>query len=274
MRARIIKIIWLLLISVSILNLQVWIVRTLFPNAKEKNRIFGYTVLMWAIATWLILLYTYLLQPHIQTFLPVWSNYTNIRYSIFIALAWLIVALLLAKKKQRWRVFAVSTLTIIAIITWVVERLLVWSATWILILKATGEEVLKTSSSQSLTSHTNIFSSDVVLMSIMAGFWFALFENIVYFIQWGSIGWFFLRSLTTSLLHAIFTWVIWFILWKTTRLSVFSYVIAYLAGIGLHIFYNYIMGIAPVIWWIIFIMWGYFLLTYLLYKTDRMYLEG
>lgn len=273
MRARIIKIVWLLIISVAIVNLQIWIVRTLFPNAKEKTRIFWYTLLMWAIATGLILLYTYLLQPRIQTFLPIGSNYTNIRYGIFIAVAGLIVALLLAKQKKRWRVFAISTITIIAVITGWVERLLTWSAAWLLILKATGEEVLKTSTSQSLTSHTNLFSSDVIVMSIMAGFWFALFENIIYFVQWGTVGGFFLRSLTTSLLHAIFTGVIWFVLRKTTKLSVFSYIIAYMAGICLHIFYNYMMSIAPVIWWVVFIIWGYFLLTYLLYKTDRMYLE-
>lgn len=271
MRERIIKIIWLLLISTALLNLQVWIVRTLFPNAKEKTRIFRYTLLMWGLATGIILVYTYLVQPRMYSFTT--NESSNLRYSIFVAIAWLLIALVFAKQKKRWRVFAISTITIISVITWGVEWLLAWSAIGLLILKATSEEVLKTSASQALSSHTQLFSSDVILMSILAWFGFALFENIVYFVQWWTIGGFFLRSLTTSLLHAIFTGVIGFVLWKSTKLSIFSYIIAYFAGICLHIFYNYTMSVTPVLWWIVFIIGGYFLLTYLLYKTDRVYLE-
>lgn len=228
---------------------------------------------MWALITSILLLYTYALEPSISAWITTFSLPTHIRYSIFIGIAWFLLSLFFLKQRKRWSLFITSSATILALITWGVERLFAWSAIWLILLKATGEEFLKTTSAQTLTAKTSTFSSDIIVMSVLAWLGFALFENIVYFVQWGSLGWFFLRSVTTSLLHAIFTWVIWYIIRKNTKHWFFAYILAYLWWILLHTSYNILMTHIPVLWGIVFIVGGYFLLSYLFYKTDGVYLE-
>lgn len=275
----------ILIASIALINTQVRLVRTLFPQKQESTKMLWYTLLMgWWVAS-LLLLFSYGIQPYLDNFsetlswispilswffttLPDW-----VWYSGFILLAWAIISLLLVSKKQ-WRpAFFISTTTVLALITGMGERLLAGTGLGAVLLKATGEEVLKTASAQTITSHTTVFKTDVIILSILAGLGFALFENLTYFIWSGSLGQFFVRSLTTSLLHGIFTWAIGYMLRKHNTQSYIGYIIAYVFGIALHSLYNTSMIYSPIIGWLLFVIWGYFLLTYFLYKSDRLYIK-
>jgi hypothetical protein len=194
-------------------------------------------------------------------------------YSAFIWIAWGIVAVTFAAKRQWLWTFIISTLTVLAIITWAIEIFFVWTSLGLIILKAAWEEVLKTASSQSLATHATHFKSDVIIFSILAWIGFALFENIVYFLASWSRGQFIARSITSSLLHWIFTWCIWYILRKWSKASYISYIAAYWVGIWLHALYNVSLIQAPLVWWLVFVIGWYFLLTYLLYKSDSIYVS-
>ena len=279
---RTLKICIIILASIASINAQVWLVLTLFPQKQEKRKILRYTLCMgWWVAS-LLLFFSYIVQPRLATLSHTIFSTNSIRtalgtgnrgYSLFILLSGGIVSILLASKKQ-WRpVFFVSSATVLALITGIGEYLLAGTGLWLVILKATGEEVLKTSSAQSLTAHTSIFKSDVIIMSILAGFGFALFENLTYFITSGSLGVFLARSLTTSLLHGIFTGTIWYMLRKHNTQSYLWYIYAYTIGLGLHAMYNISMVYTPVLGWVLFVIGGYFLLTYFLYKSDRLYMK-
>lgn len=257
-----------LLISIILLNAQLRIVATIFPSKQEKKKILAYTLFMWAIIAWLILFFTYYIQPLLSDI-----QNSSLRYSAFILISGALLSLLCAAKRQRRGLFIVSTTTLLAIITWWIEWLLAGWSLGILLLKAAWEEVLKTASSQSLVSHSGLYKSDVIVMSILAGLGFALFENIVYFLASGSRGEFLTRSITTSLLHAIFTGCIWYVLWRQSKPSFTGYILAYIAWIGLHSIYNILLGYSPVVGWIIFLIGWYFLLSYLLYKSDRIYVK-
>lgn len=263
------KICIIILISIAILNAQTRFVSVIFPNTKEKKKIFQYTLLMGFLVASLLLGFSHFLQPRLAT---QWHN-IHIAYAIFITIAGWLLSLFLARKKQRRATFIISTATIIALLTWWIEWLLAGTGIWFLFLKAAGEEVLKTSTSQALTSHGWVFKSDVIIMSIIAGLWFALFENIVYFIESGSRWQFLIRTITTSLLHAIFTGSIGYVLRRHTTNSYLAYIYAYTLGISLHIIYNLSMTYIPRAWWVVFVIGGYFLMTYLLYKSDRLYIE-
>ncbi len=284
MRIRASKICIILIASIAIINAQVWLVQTLFPQKEEKRKILGYTLFMgWWVAS-LLLLFSYIIQPWLATLsqtifstssLTILSNTTadTRGYSLFILLGGVVLSLLLASKKQLRPVFFVSSATVLALITGIGEYLLAGTGLWLVVLKATGEEVLKTSSAQSLTAHTTVFKSDVIIMSILAGFGFALFENLTYFIASGSLWAFIARSLTTSLLHGIFTGTIWYMLRKHNTQSYLGYIYAYILGLWLHAIYNISMVYIPVIGWVTFVIGGYFLLTYFLYKSDRLYMK-
>lgn len=263
----IIKSIVIVILSILLLNIQVRIVNRIFPQKEVKRKILWYTLLMGLLVASSLLAFTYIVQPYISTLFKT----DSITYSIYIAAVWWIIAILFATKRQRRRTFIISTLTVLALISWVAEIVFAWAWIWLIILKATWEEVLKTASSQSLSSHDTFYKSDIIIFSILAWLWFALFENIVYFIAAWSIGQFIARSITISLLHWIFTGTIWYILWRYAKNSFLSYTVAYALWILLHSFYNISLTYSPVIWWIVFTIWWYFLLSYLLYKSDRLY---
>lgn len=263
----IIKSVIIVILSILLLNIQVRIVNRIFPQKEVKRKILWYTLLMGVLVASSLLCFTYIVQPYVSTLFKT----DSITYSIYIAVVWWIIAILFATKRQRLRTFIISTLTVLAIISWVAEIVFAWAWIWLIILKATWEEVLKTASSKSLSSHDTFYKSDIIIFSILAGLWFALFENIVYFIAAWSIGQFIARSITISLLHWIFTWTIWYTLWKYAKNSFLSYTVAYALWILLHSFYNISLTYSPVIWWIVFTIWWYFLLSYLLYKSDRLY---
>lgn len=265
--AIVLKSIVIVILSILLLNIQVRIVNRIFPQKEMKRKILWYTLLMGLLVASSLLCFTYIVQPYIASTIPT-GTYT---YSIYIAILWWIIAILFAAKKQRRWTFIISTLTVLAVISWVAEIIFAWAWMWLIILKATGEEVLKTASWQSLSSHNTFYKSDIIIFSILAWLGFALFENIIYFIAAWSVWQFIARSLTISLLHWIFTWTIWYILWRFAKTSFVSYVVAYILWILLHSFYNISLTYSPVIWWIIFTIWWYFLLSYLLYKSDRLY---
>lgn len=263
----IIKLIAIGIISIFLLNIQVWIIGRLFPSKEEKRKVLWYTLLMGAVVASLLLAFTYVIQPYIQNL----ASQNNIFYSAFIALTWGIIAITFAAKRQWLGVFFISTITVLAIITGAIELFLTSAALGLVILKAAWEEVLKTASSQSLATHATHFKSDVIIFSILAWIGFALFENIVYFLASWSRGQFIVRSITSSLLHWIFTWCIWYILRKWSKASYISYIAAYWVGIWLHALYNISLTQAPLAWWLVFVIGWYFLLTYLLYKSDSIY---
>lgn len=265
----IIKSICVLLVSIVVLNLQLRIVRTVFPHKEEKNKVLLYTLLMGAFVASALIIFTHLIAPNISTRL----SSQNIGYSIYIWLLGIFITSIFAAKKHRWLVFIMSTLTILAWITGLTELLFAGAWLGVVILKATGEEVLKTSSWESLASHNTRTKNDIIVYSILAGLGFALFENIVYFISAGDVWQFVARSLTSSLLHGVFTGCIWFIIWRYSKLSYISYIIAYWLGISLHAVYNISLGSNPLLWWLVFTIGGYFLLGYLLYKSDSLYVK-
>ena len=258
------KVASIVLISILLLNAQLRIVSSIFSSPQQKKQALIYTLGMGGVIAWAILVYTYYIQPQLIDPSP-------LRYSTFILISWAILSFLCARKKQRWGLFIISTATVLGVLTWGISRFLAWSSISILLLKAAGEEILKTASSQSLISHNAQYKSDVIIMSILAWLWFAIFENLTYFI----IGWsrwqFFVRSITTSLLHGIFTWCIGYVLRRQSKTSFTGYIYAYLIWIGLHSIYNLIISYSPIIWGITCMIWWYFLLTYLLYNSDRIY---
>lgn len=259
----IVKSILVVIISVFLINIQVWIVRTIFPQAQQRKKILLSTLLMGSLVASALLIFTYIIQPQLPQY--------SIRYSIYIGIIWGLLSIVFAYKKKWWLLFFVSTTTVIAIITGIAEIVIASTSIALLLLKASGEEILKTSTAQSLSSHETLYSSDVIIYSILAGLGFALFENIVYFITQESIGQFIWRSITLSLLHGIFTWVIWFTLWKQWKATFVSYIIAYCIGISFHAAYNMWIMYNPLVTGIISTLWWYFLLSYLLYKSDRLY---
>lgn len=260
-----IKMIGIVIGSISLLNIQLRIVDTIFPQQQERRKIIQYTLLMGFLVASSLLVFTYIIQPYLKDY--TWSRL----YSLFIIIIGGGLSLIFAHKRDRRGTFIISTMTIIAVITGTVEFLFAGAGIGLLLLKATGEEILKTASSQSLSTHSIQYKSDVIIYSVLAGLGFALFENIIYFISSWSRWQFLARSLTTSFLHGIFTWCIGYVLWRQSKIWFMSYILAYSFWITLHALYNIALVYYPVVGGLTFTIGWYFLLTYLLFKSDRLY---
>lgn len=278
----IIKGIVIVLLSIVLINMQVRLVRTIFPQKEEKHKVLLYTLLMGAFVASALVIFSQFISPYIQWYISYRLQSNNIAYSVYVGALCVMITSIFASKKYGWIVFIFSSLIILTLATWLAGFFLGWI--WRILLKATWEEVLKTSSRESLASGSSGIwvsdekkhfkksaNNDIIIYSILSGLWFALFENIVYFVAVRDIGHFVVRSITTSLLHGVFTGVIWFLIFRYAKGGFISYLLAYCIGIWLHTMYNISLENTPLVGWLAFTIGWYFLLAYLLYKSDSLY---
>ena len=141
---------------------------------------------------------------------------------------------------------------------------------------ASHEEILKFSWSMFSYIRQHLTKNDLILYSIFIALGFAFAENIIYVIReaegasvWLAIS----RGLTWFLGHAIFTWVIWFIATKLSgKKQILSIIWGIIVWVFLHTCYNLMLHYGIILGFLLFILWGYVLLTYLFYSSDRIYL--
>lgn len=282
-----------ILISIAILNAQIWLVSELFSDRTQRHhklRLLWMSIGMGALVASLLRAYSYFTPLLLASWwwqeilggISMWTDNPAYKrfYSLFIIITGWLISLLFARRRARWGVFFVGITTVVAAMTWGVAWLLAWSSIGLLIIKATGEEILKISWAQALPSPRGSYSHDIIVMSLIAWLGFALCENIIYFLSSGG-SWVLLltRSLTTSLLHAIFTGCVGYVLsvrtqggnWVGEKPNFITYVIAFAVGIILHSLYNISMTYAPLVGGIVFVIGWYLLLSYILYKSDRLY---
>lgn len=151
---------------------------------------------------------------------------------------------------------------------------------WIqqLFSKVLIEEGTKTLTSTTANQHQ--IPSDHIATAILAGIGFAVIENLIYIwyifdnnlIQISLI-----RILTNSILHGLFTWLIWFGIFQLlSQKTILKYIYLLLfiwLGIGSHIAYNRSIAQSSIAIWFVFVIIWYIFLSYLLYKSDRLYIS-
>lgn len=159
--------------------------------------------------------------------------------------------------------------------------LLRWTILWYTIL-ACYEEISKLlwAGVSYLTEH--LTRNDLILYSIVIALWFAFGESVIYIItkaQWISESTTLAvsRWLTWFLGHAMFSGTIAYIWSKRVGgnilWSLLIWIIALSVGISLHVWYNLLLHYWFVLWYMLYIVWGYLLLSYLFYSSDRVYLD-
>lgn len=155
---------------------------------------------------------------------------------------------------------------------------IVW---WYLIL-AGAEEIGKFGAGWISYIREHLSSNDLILYSITIALGFAFAENLIYLIiqtqsaaEATSLA--LSRWLTWFLWHAIFTGSIWYIASQysgsNTWKNISRYILALIAGIGLHLIYNLFLHYGIVGWFLLYIILWYALLSFLFYKSDRVYLD-
>ena len=155
---------------------------------------------------------------------------------------------------------------------------------------AYSEEFLKIWATENEVSKTDFYSSDLLFFSIFIALGFSIIENLFYLGSeifstnpewiWGMV---FGRWIFTSLLHFIATWLIALLLYKLYQQQylknlnilqkIWRIAVAILIWVLIHRGYNLSVQHMNLLIYIILVFGGYFLLTYLLFLSDSLYLQ-
>ena len=168
----------------------------------------------------------------------------------------------------------------IVCIAWVQYLLPASELIVILLFLAMIEEFLKHSGSISL-QRDDTYPTTLIGIAIVVALWFAWRENIVFISdQSQNIVWLALwRWFTWFIAHSIFGGIIAAIIARAkqhhyTGIKLFGMmIVALLAGTLVHLLYNYSLQLWYVLVFVIFVLWGYIWLSYLLRRTDRLYID-
>ncbi|MFA7284252.1 MAG: PrsW family glutamic-type intramembrane protease [Candidatus Absconditabacterales bacterium] len=156
-------------------------------------------------------------------------------------------------------------------------------------LSSIATKVLTEEGSKSVSSYIARHSSqeprlasDYVAHAIVCGVGFAIIENIIYIYysrnggDIASIG--VTRILSNSIMHAIFTGIIGYGAYEYAQKPklhrLYWVILGFFGGVGLHRVYNRSLISSHLAISIIFIIGGYYMLAFLLYKSDRLFIDN
>lgn len=284
------KIFWWILWTVLAIYMWIWIINNSFKSKKYKFK----TIFLIFLISAIIVIFLYFYKDILEK-IGLWSlslpeNITTktIFSFIFYCVSFLIlIALFLGNIKKKSSINFIVVALLLFIWIWV-GWVLVWINTMIIyylvscyaeeILKfSTWENVLQTYERKESIETKNFWN--LIFFAILSGLWFSAVENILYLIVLAA-GWdasiftLLSRSIFTTLLHIVATWLIAFFLIKKDK-NKFKYrlrcLIWILAWFGLHALYNLSLNYNYTIFTILILIICYFILTYLLFNSDLIY---
>lgn len=287
------KIFWWILWTILAIYTRIWIINNSFKNKKYKFKTIFLIFLISAIMVVFLYFYKDILEKIGLWNLSLPENITTkaIFSFIFYCVSFLVlIALFLwnIKKKSSINFIVVALLLFIWIwIGWV----LVWINTIIIyyLVSCYAEEILKFSTWENVLQiyekkelvETNNFWN-LIFFAILSGLWFSAVENILYLIVlaagWDASNFSLLsRSIFTTLLHIVATWLIAFFVIKKDKNKLKYWIrclIWILAWFWLHALYNLSLNCGYATLTILILIICYFILTFLLINTDWIYKDN
>ena len=280
---------WILWTIIAI-YIRIRIINNSFKWQKNKLRT---TILIFVVSLFVVA-FLYFYKDILEKFglwnLALSGNITTktIFSFIFYCISFLVLTALFfgnIKKKSNLNFIVVALLLFVWI--WI-GGILVWINTMIIyyLVSCYAEEILKFSTWENvLQTYEKKWKLDskwfwnLVFFAILSGLWFSAVENVLYLIvlaAWWDTSVFLLlsRSLFTTLLHIVATWLIAFFVIKKDnskikyRLKCLIWIVCWF---GLHALYNLSLNYGYTILTILILIWCYFILTYLLVNSDMIY---
>ena len=216
------------------------------------------------------------------------------RWSLFLLYCGLIFIFLILlswnwRKKQIWFLFLVWMI-LFAIVGFFGLKVGISATVLYYFVLAYSEEFLKIWATENEVSKTVFYSSDLLFFSIFIALGFSIIENLFYLGNeifsndpewlWGMVFW---RWIFTSLLHFIATGLIALMLYKLYQQEslkdleiwqkIWRIIVAILIWVLIHRWYNLSVQHINLLIYIILVFGGYFLLTYLLFLSDSLYMK-
>ncbi len=301
------NLVWWILWIIIILYIWVWIINNAFKNKKFKRGIsLNIFVLSLLLVTFLYFYKDILIFVWLENLYLLEDNTRKTIWSFVIYCLSFIILLTVWSgniwKKRSIKFIIISLLLFLGIWLW-------WAIMWINMLvmyylvSSYAEEILKFSIWQNMflkkqnnNTEINIESytdvdrpidtkrqhTDLIFFAIVAWLWFSVIENIFYLIVtyiWdgGTIILSVSRSIFATLLHVVATGLIAFFIVKNgnktklNKTNIFKIWLGILSGFALHGLYNLSLFYESKIITILILIICYFILTFLLFKSDLVY---
>ena len=287
------KIAWAIIICILLWYFWIWLIQHIFAKHERKisRKLFWTSFLL----VWSLLVFNFIIKAIFPDISAIQNEHFSFsRWSLFLLYCGLIFLFLILlswnrKKKQIRFLFLIWMILFAVVGTF---GLTVWISAAVLyyFVLAYSEEFLKIWATENEVSKTNFYSSDLLFFSIFIALGFSIIENLFYlwseifgssqeWIWWLVFG----RWIFTSLLHFIATWLIALLLYKFYQqqslkdLKMWQKVrriaVAILIWVLIHRWYNLSVQHMNLFIYIVLVFGGYFLLTYLLFLSDSLYLQ-
>ena len=271
----------------------IWLVQHIF--AKQQRKISR--KLFWTsfVLVWSLFAFNFIIRSNFPWIIAIQNGVMSLsRWGLFLLYCGLIFIFLILlnwnRKRKQIRFLFLIWMLLFAIVGFF--GLKVWISATVLyyFILAYSEEFLKIWATENEVSKTNFYSSDLLFFSIFIALGFSIIENLFYLWSeilssnpewvWWLVFW---RWIFTSLLHFIATGLIALLLYKfykqqnlknlNTRQKIWRIVVAILVWVLIHRWYNLSIQHANLLIYIILVFWWYFLLTYLLFLSDSLYIK-
>ena len=287
------KIAWAIFVCILLWYFWVWLIQHIFAKSQRKisRKLFWTSFLL----VWSLLAFNFIIRA-ISPELEAIQNWTMSlsRWSYFLLYCGLIFLFLILlnwnRKKKQIRFLFLIWMILFAIVGFFGLRIWISATILYYLVLAYSEEFLKIWATENEVSKTDFYSSDLLFFSIFIALGFSIIENLFYLGSeifssnpewiWGMV---FGRGIFTSLLHFIATWLIALILYKSYQQQylknlniwqkIWRIVVAILIWVLVHRSYNLSVQHMNLFIYIILVFGGYFLLTYLLFLSDSLYLQ-
>ncbi|MDR0282099.1 MAG: PrsW family intramembrane metalloprotease [Candidatus Peribacteria bacterium] len=155
-------------------------------------------------------------------------------------------------------------------------------------VSAYAEEFLKIGASENATNKTDFYSSDILSFSLLLALGFSIVENVFYVGQQvfslettSLFSLVFGRGIFSSLIHIVSTGLIALLLYKLYQRvtlqqispikKIIRVIFCLLMGVALHLLYNYLLNFSQFWVYLVVVIGGYYLLSYILFLSDSLY---
>ena len=287
------KIAWAIIMCILLWYFWIWLIQHIFARQQRKIS----RKLFWTsfVLVWSLFVFNFIIKSIFPWIEAIQNGTMSLSrwwsFLLYCGLIFLFLILLSWNRKRKQIRFLFLTWMLLFAMVWFFG-LKVWiSATMLYyFVLAYSEEFLKIWATENEVSKTNFYSSDLLFFSIFIALGFSIIENLFYlwseilssnpeWVWWLVFG----RWIFTSLLHFIATGLIALLLYKfyqqqnlkslNVRQKIWRIAVAILVWVLIHRWYNLSIQHANLLIYIILVFWWYFLLTYLLFLSDSLYIK-
>ena len=287
------KIAWAVFVCILLWYFWIWLIQHIF--AKQQRKISRKLFLTSFLLVWSLFAFNFIIEAIFPDLKAIHNESLSFGWWILFLIYCGLIFIFLIFLKWNWRKKQIRFLFLVRIILFAIVwifGLTVWISATILyyLVLAYSEELLKIWATENEVSKTDFYSSDLLFFSIFIALGFSIIENLFYLGSeifssnpewiWGMV---FGRWIFTSLLHFIATGLIALLMYKLYQQQylkdlniwqkVWRIAVAILIWVLIHRWYNLSVQHMNLLIYIILVFGGYFLLTYLLFLSDSLYLQ-